>query len=54
MKKHTDVQELSAEIIREYVDRIRIFKPERFLGDKIQRIRIVWNCIGEFPVPTKE
>ena len=43
-----------AEIIREYVDRIKIFKPERFLGDKIQRIRIVWNCIGEFPIPTKE
>ena len=54
VKKHTDVQELSAEIIREYVDRIKIFKPERFLGDKIQRIRIVWNCIGEFPIPTKE
>lgn len=54
VKKHTDVQELSAEIIREYVDRIEIAKPERFLGDKIQRIRIVWNCIGEFPIPTKE
>ena len=54
VKKHTDVQELSAEIIREFVDRIEISKPERFLGDKIQRIRIVWNCIGEFTIPTNE
>lgn len=54
VRKHTDVQELSAEVIREFVYRIEVSKPERFLGDRIQRIKIVWNCIGEFSIPIKE
>jgi hypothetical protein len=33
-----------------------VYKAERIDGRRVQRIRIVWNCIGEFmpPMPQKE
>lgn len=46
VRKYTDIKELNAEIIREFVDRIYVHQTERINGRKIQRIRIVWNCIG--------
>lgn len=46
--KYTDVRELTPEIIWEFVERIEIFKPKRMNGRKVQKMRIVWNCIGEF------
>lgn len=51
VRKYTDVRELTPEIIREFVERIEVFKPERISGHKVQRMRIVWNCIGEFMPP---
>lgn len=52
VRKYTDVKELTAEIIREFVEKIYVHQPERIDGQKVQRIRIVWNCIGEFTPPT--
>lgn len=52
VRKYTDVPELTPEIIREFIDRIEIYKPERMNGHKIQRMRLLWNCIGEFMPPT--
>jgi hypothetical protein len=49
--KYTDVKELTAEIIREFVEKIYVHQMERIDGHKVQRIRIVWNCIGEFTPP---
>ena len=54
VRKYTDIKELNAEIIREFVDRIYVHQTERINGRKIQRIRIVWNCIGEFTPPVPE
>lgn len=54
VKKYTDVQELTAEIIREFVEKVYVYQTQRFLGDKIQKIKIVWNCIGDFNIPAKE
>ncbi|MBP3222790.1 MAG: recombinase family protein [Actinomycetaceae bacterium] len=51
VRKYTDIQELTPEIIREFVERIEIFKPEHIDGHKVQKMRIVWNCIGEFMPP---
>jgi site-specific recombinase, putative len=39
------------EINREFVERIEIFKPEQMNGHGVQKMRIVWNCIGEFMPP---
>lgn len=51
VRKYTDIQELNAEIIREFVERLEVYKAGRVCGKKVQRIRIVWNCIGEFNPP---
>ena len=49
--KYTDIQELNAEIIREFVEKIYVYKAEKVDGKKIQRLEIVWNCIGDFNPP---
>ena len=49
--KYTDIKELTAEIIREFVEKVYVHQMERINGKKVQRIRIVWNCIGEFTPP---
>lgn len=36
-----------ADVIRELIDRITIFKTESVNRRIIQRIRIIYNCIGE-------
>ena len=47
VRKYTDIRALTAEVIREFVERIYVHKAERVDGRRVQRIRIVWNCIGE-------
>ena len=49
VKKYTEVQELTAEIIREVVERIYVYKAEKIDGHRVQRIKVVWNYIGELP-----
>lgn len=51
-KTTMSVQELDAEIIREFVEKIIVYKAERVDGHRIQKIKIIWNCIGEFQTPT--
>lgn len=53
VRKYTDVKDLNAEIIREFVEKIYVHQMERIDGQKVQRIRIVWNCIGEFTPPAE-
>lgn len=48
VRKYTDIKELTAEIIREFVGKIYVYKAERIEGRRVQRIKIVYNCIGEF------
>ena len=51
VKRRTEIKELTAEIIREYVEKVIVFKPETIDGLKTQRLKIIWNCIGEFVPP---
>ena len=51
VRRYTDIHELTAEIIREFVEHIEVYKAERIGNKKIQRIKIIWNCIGEFVPP---
>ena len=51
VRKYTEIPELTAEIIREFVNRVYVYKAEKVDGHRVQRIRIVYNCIGEFTMP---
>ena len=54
VRKYTEIQELNAENIREFVDKVYIYNPEYLNGRKIQKIKILWNCIGEFMPPSSQ
>ena len=51
VKKYTKITELDAEIIREFIDRIIVYKTESVNGRRKQRIRIIYNCIGAVDIP---
>ncbi len=48
-KRYTEVQELTVELIRGFVERIYVYKAEKVDGKRIQKIKIIWNYIGELP-----
>ena len=50
----TDIQELDAQIIREFVEKILVFKTEKVDGRRVQRIRIIYNCIGAIDIPEQD
>ena len=53
IRKYTDITELTAEIIRSFVERIDVYKPEKVPGTrtKKQTICIRWNFIGAVDIP---
>ena len=54
VKKYTDIKELTAEILREFIEKVYVYQSERVNGKKVQRIKIIYNCIGEFQTPPAE
>lgn len=48
VKRYTDIPELTAEIVREFIEKVYVSHPEKVNGKSIQEVCIVWNCIGEF------
>ena len=54
VKGRTEVKELTAEVIREFVEKVIVGQTERIDGVKTQHIKIVWNFIGEFVPPITE
>lgn len=51
VRKYTEIKELDAEIIREFVEKIIVFKAEKIDGRRTQRIQIIYNCIGAVELP---
>lgn len=47
VRKYTDIHELTAEIIRQFVAKVIVHQAEKIDGHRVQKVRIVWNCIGE-------
>ena len=53
VKKYTEIPELDAEIVREFIDKIIVFKAEKKSDSRIQRIQIFYNCIGVVQLPCR-
>lgn len=51
VRKYTEIPALTAEIIREFVEKVYVYKAEKVDGHRVQRIKIIYNCIGEFTLP---
>ena len=54
VRKYTDIQELTGEIIREFVEKIIVFKAEKMDGHRQQRIQIIYNAIGAVEIPNEK
>lgn len=56
VRKYTDITEITGEIIRNFVERIDVYKPEKVPGTrtKKQTICIHWNFIGAVNIPAKQ
>lgn len=55
VRKYTEITELTAEIIRSFVEKIEVYQPEKVPGTrtKKQTICIYWNFIGAIDIPTE-
>ena len=53
VRKYTDITELTAKIIRSFVERIDVYKPEKVSGTRTKKpaICIHWNFIGAVDIP---
>lgn len=54
VRKYTDIHELTGEIIREFVEKIIVFKAEKVDGHRQQRIQIIYNAIGAVEIPNEK
>ena len=52
--KYTDIRELTAPVINEFVDKVLIHKAERIDGERVQEIEIYLNFIGKVELPVQE
>lgn len=55
VRKYTDITEITGEIIRSFIERIDVYKPEKVPGTRTKRqtICIHWNFIGAVDIPTE-
>ncbi len=47
VKKYTNIEELDCEILRIFVDKVLVYQAERIDGKKVQKIKIIYNFIGD-------
>ncbi len=52
--KCTDIRELTAPIINEFVDKVLVHKAERNGGERVQEIEVYLNFIGKVELPVQE
>lgn len=49
--RYEESVELNAKIIREFISKITVYSPETIDGKRKQRVRIIYNGIGEILLP---
>ncbi len=54
VKRYTEMKELTPQILREFVSKIIIHHRQRIDGADVQKIEIVYNCIGAIDFPDLE
>ena len=54
VRKYTDITELNATILNEYVDKVVVFEADKTSGRREQRVDIYLNFIGKFSIPGQD
>jgi hypothetical protein len=52
VRKYTDPQELTSELLNDLVDKIIVHAPDKSSGHRKQKIEIYYNAVGIIDVPT--
>lgn len=53
-RKYTEVEELTPEIVNEFIQRIEVHAPDKSSGHRQQRIDITYNFVGALQPPPEE
>ena len=51
VRKHSNFQELTPEILREFIDKIVVYNKEKRFGEAVQRVEIYYKMIGYIELP---
>jgi hypothetical protein len=54
VSKYTDITELSATILNEYIDKIVVHEADKSSGEREQVVDFHFNFIGRIPLPAEE
>ena len=54
VRKYVGIKELTPTIVNEFIKEIIVHTPDKSSGHRVQKIQIVFNCIGEFNPDIKE
>ncbi len=52
VRKHTDPQELAAQMVNDLIDKIIVRAPDKRSGHRKQKIEIYYNAVGIIDLPT--
>ena len=48
-RKYTEVPELTATILNEYIEKIIVHEADKSSGERVQEVDIIFNYIGKLP-----
>ncbi|MDD4495024.1 MAG: DUF4368 domain-containing protein [Eubacteriales bacterium] len=54
IRRYTDIETLTPQMLREFVEKIVIHHRQREDGVDVQRIEIFYNCVGQLALPEKD
>ncbi|MDO4649017.1 MAG: recombinase family protein, partial [Eubacteriales bacterium] len=52
--RYTDIQELDAEIIRTFIEKVYVYQNEKLWSRDTKKLKIVFNFIGDIQIPSNE
>lgn len=51
VNKYTEITEIDSEILRTFIEKILVYEAEEVNGEKTQKVKIIYNCIGAVNTP---
>ena len=52
VKRYTEIEKLTPEIVREFVEKVIVHQAENIDGIRRQKVEIIYNCVGAIPSET--
>lgn len=51
VRKYSNIEELTTEVLHEFIDKIFVHHKEKVFGKTVQRIEIYYKMIGQVQIP---